>query len=160
MIPAPGGGRRPEDGRGPGGVGGRRPGGAGGGRTPGASGFTLLEVLVALAILGTAVLATLQLLGGVSATSRKAQSYTEAMALAEAKMEELLGAGPEAILSADGEAARFPPPHGAYRFEVEGTRMAGRALVEVRVRVDWEGPDPGSLTLATRTLAAAGVASR
>lgn len=56
----------------------------------GERGFTLLEVLVALAILGTTLVAALEVTGVTLRTQAAASRHIEAVALAEAKMNELV----------------------------------------------------------------------
>ena len=54
------------------------------------AGFTLLEVLVATAVLGTAVAALFSLLSGALANARRLQAPERALALARTQLEELL----------------------------------------------------------------------
>ena len=56
----------------------------------GATGFTLLEVLVATAILGTAVAALLSLLSGSLRNAAKLEPPQQALALAESQLNDLL----------------------------------------------------------------------
>ena len=90
-------------------------------------GFTLVEVLVALTILGTGVVAVQQLLGRSVATLAADAELTRSMLLAQT------------LLS---EAALDPPEPGhttgtrkGLRFERDVQRTAHPALREVRVRV-------------------------
>ena len=63
-----------------------------GGRTR-CSGFTLLEVLVAIAILGTTMVAVLQLHGSTVALAAKAESMATAARLAKNRMIDLTKSG-------------------------------------------------------------------
>lgn len=58
-------------------------------RRPRDEGFTLLEVLVALVVLSTAVVAALQLFGGGLRLARTAGDHAEAALLASAKLADL-----------------------------------------------------------------------
>lgn len=114
------------------------------------SGFTILETMVALAILGLVVVALLQLVAGASAMTAKDHAYTQAMALAEQRMETLLTGGAEAALRADGREESFAPPFEAFRAHVDAKRIPGRDLVEVGVVVSWDHAGGGQIDLATR----------
>lgn len=118
----------------------------------GERGFTLLETMIATAILGLTVVALLQLVAGASDATVKARGYTEAMALAEWRMEELLIAGAERALLVDGRASRFEPPHHAYHSRLRAHRVPGRDLVEIGVEVTWEESGGGRVELVTRAL--------
>src|SRR3990172_490576 len=59
-------------------------------------GFTLLEVLVATAILGTAVAALFGLLSGALGNLSRLQEHQQALLLGQSKLNELLVAGVEA----------------------------------------------------------------
>lgn len=113
-----------------------------------AGGFTLLEAVVALAILG---LALAPLLGSVSGGVRqqgRVEQALEAVALADARMSEL------SLLATDsiGEYLRpregwFPPPFGAYRWRALLRQEPGSpALVSAAVVVEWNG---GAYSLET-----------
>jgi general secretion pathway protein I len=106
------------------------------------AGFTLVEVLVALVILATAVVAVLQLFGGGLRLARSAGDHTGATVLASAKLGEL-PAGPLEEGSIEGDA-------GPYRWTrrvvlapdllppVQGTPDAPRLrLARVSVEVRW-----------------------
>ena len=114
------------------------------------SGFTILETMVALAILGLVVVALLQLVAGASAMTAKDHAYTEAMALAEQRMETLLTRGAEAALRADGEEETFGPPFEAFRARIDAERIPGRELVEIGVMVSWDHAGGGRIDLATQ----------
>ena len=119
-------------------------------------GFTLLETMVALAILGLTVVALLQLISGASGTTARDRATTTGLALAEQRLEALLTIGADEALRADGEESAFAPPFERYRSRVRVARVPGRDLVEVRVEVRWDGVDAGAVVLATRALATAG----
>jgi general secretion pathway protein I len=111
-------------------------------RAAGAGGFTLLEVVVALAILGTAVAAVLGLLAtGVSMTQRTGVRVL-ATELAESRMEELILA-PSG--TARGDEGRFDTPYAAFRWRSR-VAPAGGGTVLLEVHVVGEGD---SVHLAT-----------
>ena len=114
----------------------------------GRDGFTLLEALVALVILGLALVPLLaSVTEGVRAQGRVRAAH-EAVALAEARMNEL------AMLPVDSLAAYasprdggFPAPFGGYRWRaVLRPDTASPALVAGAVLVAWED---GSYALET-----------
>ncbi|HEX2095192.1 MAG TPA: prepilin-type N-terminal cleavage/methylation domain-containing protein [Longimicrobiaceae bacterium] len=98
------------------------------------AGFTLLEAMVALAILGTGVAAVLGLLAsGVSVTQRT-QTRVLVTELAQERLESLLLGEPDG--AGDGEAqGRYEEPYGAFRWRtrVAPGRVPGTRLVEVSV---------------------------
>lgn len=99
-----------------------------------AAGFTLVEVLVALVVLATAVVAILQLLGGGLRLVRAAGDHTGAAVLARAKLAEL-PPGPLEEGAAEGV-------EGDYRW----TRRV--ALDAPLLPVAPDQPDAASLRLA------------
>lgn len=114
----------------------------------GRDGFTLVEALVALLIVGAALVPLLgALTAGLRAQGRVAAAL-EGVALAEARMAEL------ALLPVDSLAAyhaprtgAFPPPLAGHRWSavVRGD-TASPALVRGAVLVEWPG---GSYSLET-----------
>jgi general secretion pathway protein I len=60
-----------------------------------ARGFTLLEILLATAIMGTAVAALFSLLSGALGNASRLQAPSRALLLGESRMNELLSAGTE-----------------------------------------------------------------
>ncbi len=68
-------------------------------------GFTLLEVLVATAILGTAIAALISLFSGALRNSARLQAPAQALLLGQSKMNELLGAG---VAVEDGTMTAMP----------------------------------------------------
>jgi general secretion pathway protein I len=108
------------------------------GRARRAAGFTLLEVLVATAVLGTAVAALFSLLSGSLANVRRLEGPEQALSLARTQMNELLATG--------DQGAALPPDqtiegrwNDRFRWEAEATRVpaatqaAPGELVLVRV---------------------------
>lgn len=130
---------------------------AGPGRRPlspsgGVAGFTLLEVMVAMAVAGLALLALLQLVSTASDATMRARVHSRALALAEGKMEELASRPSPSLLAADGLSGRFEKPFERFRYRVRVRRLADPQLAELDVRVT-EGEDGGGSTrLTTRVL--------
>lgn len=117
-------------------------------RVDGESGITLVEALVALAILALAVTAVLETSGRTLRTQAMAEAHVEGVALAEWKMNEL------ATLSADSLARRSALEFGevaldARRYRWETTIVPdpdSRDLWHASVSVEWNG---GRYDLAT-----------
>ena len=108
----------------------------------GDEGFTLLEVLVALVVLATAVVAILQLFGGGLRLARAAGDHADAALLASAKLAEL-EPGPLTVGSTEGT-------EGPYRWtrrisldpellpiEPDTPDTARMRLARVSVEVQW-----------------------
>lgn len=112
------------------------------------SGFTVLEALIALVIVGFAVVATVEALGGGLRAERQVSHHLEAVALAESKMNELGAVERDSIsLYAGGRDGVFAPPFGAYRWRATIETVSGaRPLLRAGVTVTWRG---GSYALAT-----------
>ncbi|MDF1535515.1 MAG: prepilin-type N-terminal cleavage/methylation domain-containing protein [bacterium] len=101
-------------------------------RRRGESGFTLLEVLAALSILGLSLLVLLQTDGLNSSRALHSQRLLGAVRLAGEQMEEVFSSGTEGLASGEGQ-----DEGGLYRWErvVVDTEYAG--LKEVQLTVRW-----------------------
>jgi general secretion pathway protein I len=101
------------------------------------SGFTLLEIIVALAILGVAFALAMELLGTGVRSAKASQDYTNASLLARQKMAEI---SVTASLAAAADSGDFG---GGFRWASEVRPVAGQddelpaRLYQVRVRVTW-----------------------
>jgi len=95
-------------------------------------GFTLLEVLAALSIIGLSLLVLLQTDGLNSSRTLHSQRLMEAVRLAGEQMEEVFSSGSEGLISTEGEDG-----NGIFRWErvVADTQYVG--LKEVRLTVQW-----------------------
>lgn len=118
----------------------------------GGAGFTLLEVMVAMAVAGLALLALLQVVSTASDGTMRARVHTRALALAEGKMEELVSRPSPSLLAADGLSGRFEEPFERFRYRVRVRRLADPQLAELDVRVTEGEAGGGSTRLTTRVL--------
>ena len=124
-------------------------------RNPG-SGFTLIEVVVAFAILALVLGVVFEAVGTNARNARLAERYTIATLWAESKLAAL---GIETGLVAGETQGRLPDP---YRWRSRVTPIAAEAigeptdvqLFDVVLTVEWgAGRDVRSVTLATQRLA-------
>jgi general secretion pathway protein I len=114
-------------------------------------GFTLLEVLVALALLGMAVIVMLQLLSANLRAVAASDDYVSGVAKAEAKMMEILEDDKLSAGTLDEDTA------DGYRIQVsidealqEKAESAGVKLLDITLTVRWKkGEKERSLTLRT-----------
>ena len=104
-----------------------------------ARGFTLLEVLVALAILGVAVVACIQGFAGGLRLLKLSGDHQEAMLIADQKVREVVT--PEETRE-DGTADRFQWTRTVSRVETPELRDIARPLpwtvYQIDVRVRWD----------------------
>jgi type II secretion system protein I len=116
-------------------------------------GFTLLEALVALVIVG---LAMVPLMGSIGAGVReqgKLRGHLDAVSLAESRMSELALVPPDSIRDyAQPRHGWFPEPFAGYRWSAV-LRSDGRsaALVRGAVVVRWKGGEYSLETVFHRT---------
>lgn len=111
-------------------------------------GFTLLEVIVAIVVLGVAVAATNHSVGLGLRAQGAVRGHLEAVALAETRMNELI------LLPRDSlpgyrvpREGGFAPPHEEFRWQaLVRPDSASPRLVRAAVRVEWPG---GSYSLET-----------
>jgi type II secretion system protein I len=114
------------------------------------SGFTLLEILVATAILGTAVAALFGLLSTALGNMQRLQAPSQALMLGQSRMNELLAAGLEATVPMPLDQRVQGRWNGQFRWEALATRfnpppnLAPGQLILVRIVLDvfWL-PAPG-----------------
>jgi general secretion pathway protein I len=114
------------------------------------SGFTLLEVLVATAILGTAVTALFSLLSGSLSNVERLRAPSRALMLAQSRMNELLSSG---IDMPDGTSVPLPINQkiegkwdDQFRWEAMATRYSPlpevgqepAAVVRIALNVYWK----------------------
>lgn len=114
-------------------------------------GFTLLEVMVALTLVGGLVAAGLGVAAADARASRRAVALHEASALAEELLARAsLASGAQLAGWARGVEGSFPPPMEHYGWRLSTTRAGGEGeLVEVAATVWW---GEGSLPVSTRVV--------
>src|SRR5512139_1746692 len=104
----------------------------GSGTRPG--GFTLLEVLVSLAILATTLLLAYQVVSGAIAAEERSERWTAASSLAETLVREATSGFPD-----PGETGgKFPPPMDAYSWKRSVRSALHPDAREVHVVVTWK----------------------
>jgi len=102
------------------------------GRGSRAGGFTLLEILVALSVVGFTFLVLLQTDGLNASRTIHAKKLLGAVRLAESRMEELFSKGSEEVISQEGEQE-----DGSYSWETVVSDTKYEELKEVRLTVRW-----------------------
>jgi len=116
----------------------------------GACGFTLLEVVVALAIIGIAGVAALEAFGAEVRVTDRVQQALPAAAIAEERLGRLalLATAELAHLPDSLARGRFPAPFDQYRWVATAGAVVGEYdLYEASVQVAWDG---GTYELRTR----------
>jgi len=96
-------------------------------------GFTLLEVLVSLAILATTLLLAYQVISGAIAAEDRSEKWTAASYLAESLVLDAVAEFPE-VAETEG---KFPPPLEAYSWKRSIRPAAHQDAREVQVIVTW-----------------------
>lgn len=113
-------------------------------------GFTLLEAVVALAIVGVTVVAVLGAFAGDLRATERVRHALVSETLAEQRLAtlRLLGVSELARLPDSLRRGTFRSPLDGYRWTMETARVRGEdGLFELRVRIQWA---QGSYVLASR----------
>lgn len=97
-------------------------------------GFTLLEVLVSLAILSATLVMAYQVTSGAIAAGERSDAWTTAALLGEAKLREIIDTFPE-VQETEGE---FPAPDDGYRWLLTVKQALHADAREVYLAVSWE----------------------
>jgi general secretion pathway protein I len=114
-------------------------------RLRGKGGFTLLEVLVALAILSGTLVLAYQVMSGAIAAEERSERWTAAAFLGESLLRENLSPFPE-IAKKEG---RFPSPDDEYSWKLLVKQALHNDAREVHVSVKWgEGDREETVALA------------
>jgi prepilin-type N-terminal cleavage/methylation domain-containing protein len=98
------------------------------------SGFTLLEVLVSLAILSATLILAYQVISGAVAAQERSEGWTKAALLGEAKVRELIDGFPE-VQETQGA---FPPPDDRYSWKLSVRQAMHEDAREIELEVSWE----------------------
>lgn len=101
------------------------------------AGFTLLEIMVALAIIAIALVSLLALVNRTLGVHERLQRITEATLLAQQMMAQTeAGARQESPGQTDSEG-EFAPPYAGYRWQIEYADTPLPAVRMVTVTVSW-----------------------
>lgn len=117
------------------------------------AGFTLLEAMIALVLLGLALVPLMRSVGSGVREQGRLRAHVDAVSLAEARMLEL------SVLSADSVRAYLQPREDAFPAPFEGYRWRAvlraeersPALVRAAVLVRWTGGEYSLETVFHRT---------
>ncbi|MBE0500081.1 MAG: prepilin-type N-terminal cleavage/methylation domain-containing protein [Desulfuromonadales bacterium] len=98
------------------------------------NGFTLLEVMIALAIIGIALVTLIGLETRTVQLAERQQRVTQATLLAQGKMTEI-EVGSQSLTGLSGNEGLFEPPFELYRWSLvrEATPLPGIEMVTVSV---------------------------
>jgi len=97
-------------------------------------GFTLLEVLVALAILSATLIMAFQVTSGAIAAAERSEAWTTASLLGEEKLRETTEPFPE-VQETEGT---FPDPYEEYAWKISVKQALHPDAREVYVSVSWK----------------------
>lgn len=98
------------------------------------NGFTLLEVLVSLAILSATLILAYQVISGAVFAQERAEGWTKATLLGEAKIRELIDGFPE-VQETEGT---FPSPDDRYSWKLSVRQALHEDAREVHLEIGWE----------------------
>lgn len=96
-------------------------------------GFTLLEVLVALAILSATLVMAFQVTSGAIAAAKRSEAWTTASLLGEDKLRDTTDPFPEV----QETTGTFPDPHADYSWKISVRQALHPDAREVYVSVSW-----------------------
>lgn len=99
-----------------------------------ADGFTLLEVLVSLAILSATLILAYQVISGAVYAQQRSEGWTKASLLGEAKVRELTDGFPE-VQETEGT---FPDPDQGYAWKLSVRQALHEDAREIHLEVAWE----------------------
>ncbi|MCD6526904.1 MAG: prepilin-type N-terminal cleavage/methylation domain-containing protein [Desulfuromonas sp.] len=105
------------------------------------AGFTLLEVMIALAIIGTALIACLTLTNRCIHSHEQVQRITTGTMLAQHKMSELEAASRSGELDSSRQQGIWDEPYSQYRWQVEFSDTPIAGVQQVTVSILWGDPD-------------------
>jgi len=111
-------------------------------------GFTLLEVLVSLAILSATLIMAYQVTSSAISAGERSEAWTTASLLGETKLREATETFPEV----QETGGKFPAPHEEYSFRLAVKQALHSDAREVYVAVSW-GADGAGETITLGGLA-------
>jgi len=106
-------------------------------------GFTLIEIIMAMAILAVAVIGVVQLLPTGIRASRSSEMMSKAVFIAQEKTEELKLAGFD-VISAENPAIDLEGESGDYAWEAEVSEVSLDGLIssddvrQLTMRISWQ----------------------
>ena len=100
-------------------------------------GFSLIELVAAMAIFSVGVLACVELYSVSLRSTIESQDYTQAVFLAQSVLEETLAEG---VLTVTTDSGDFGDDHPRHSWESEVEEMDRKGLMKVRVVVKWTAP--------------------
>ena len=101
------------------------------------TGFTLLEVMIALAIVSIALVSLLSLGNRSVAVQNRVQRLTQATLLAQQKMAETEVGSRRGTLEKQRQEGSFPAPYTEYRWRLEFAETPLSAVLLATVTVVW-----------------------
>lgn len=101
------------------------------------SGFTLLEVMIALAIVGTALVTCLGLTNSCLRSHEQVQRITTATMLAQHKMSELEAAARRKELDSVATQGQWSQPYNQYHWEITYFDTPVKGVQRVNVAIVW-----------------------
>ena len=100
-------------------------------------GFTLLEVMIAVAIVGTAFVACLSLANQCIRSQSRVEHITTATMLAKHKMSELEAQARTGAANDSKRSGTYEEPYSIYAWEVEYIPTPLDGIEQVSVRIRW-----------------------
>jgi general secretion pathway protein I len=104
------------------------------------AGFTLLEVMIALVIIGTALIACLTLANRCIHSHEQVQRITIGTMLAQYKMSELEAESRNGSLVNSKQQGLWEEPYNQYRWQVEFSDTPVSGVQQVTVSILWGDP--------------------
>ncbi|MBN2645970.1 MAG: prepilin-type N-terminal cleavage/methylation domain-containing protein [Desulfuromonadaceae bacterium] len=101
------------------------------------NGFTLLEVMIALAILGTVLIACLTLANRCIRSQELVRHLTTGSLLAQQKMSELEMAAQQGLLSMTDDEGVWDAPYANYRWSAHFRETPVEGVLQITVTVLW-----------------------
>lgn len=114
-------------------------------------GFSLVEAVVAAAVLGVALVVVIGLTGDAVSAQSRAERLETAARLADEQLNLVLALGPEGYEAQFPASGRCDPPFEDFAYDVALVPGAGGEAYRVRATITWpDGARSRQLTLETR----------